>query len=190
MTCPGPPRRPLHRSAAHQRTSIRDQTVGSGRAFLERTACKKQVGAASTHFVPSTKGDYYSCTTRGSIRRNQVVALPLIVLVEAIGGIDRRGACASLPAVLHAGSAGAKAPRTGHSRCDPSNCWISRLRLCSTAGLVSYQLVYSRLELPSQHPPTRTSVTMGRPTGLPPTRYDPRHYEIEDCEQIAGEVRR
>ena len=121
VPCPGALGRPPHRSAAHQRTSIRDQTVGSGRAFIERTACKKQVGAASTHFVPSTKGDYYSCTTRGSIRRNQVVALPLIVLVEAIGGIDLRGACASLPAVLHVGSAGAKAPRAGHSRCDPSN---------------------------------------------------------------------
>ena len=39
VTCPGPPRRPLHRSAAHQRTSIRDQTVASGRPFTKRTAC-------------------------------------------------------------------------------------------------------------------------------------------------------
>ena len=30
VTCPGPPRRPLHRSAAHQRTSIREQSEGRG----------------------------------------------------------------------------------------------------------------------------------------------------------------
>ena len=39
VPCPGPPRGPPHRSAAHQRTSIHDQTVVSGRPFTERTAC-------------------------------------------------------------------------------------------------------------------------------------------------------
>ena len=40
MPCPWPPRGPPHRSAAHQRTSIHDQTDGSGRPFTERTARK------------------------------------------------------------------------------------------------------------------------------------------------------
>ena len=40
VPCPGPPRGPPHRSAAHQRTSIHDQTEGSGRPFTERPACR------------------------------------------------------------------------------------------------------------------------------------------------------
>ena len=66
MPCPGPPRGPPHRCTAHQRTSIREQTGGTGRAFTERPACILVIAItrpSSATFLPRTPPSSYPIPT-------------------------------------------------------------------------------------------------------------------------------